>query len=113
MSHYVPVETPGGTIMVEVDSRPEGWQPTGLRFRPMTFKEAVDSLKKNAEFMYKKLADLAPSEIEVSFGIKAGVEGSTAFFALAKANAEGSYTVTLRWKEAPEGSGTGHQDHGE
>jgi len=44
-------------------------------------------------------SDVKPDSIEVTFGLKAAVEGGVAFFGVAKASAEANYTVKMTWKK--------------
>ena len=101
MSDYILVTTPGGTIWVEIEETDEdvdikltAVQDKALR----TFQEATNALKENAKFVLQTLAELGPGEVEVTFGITAGVEAGTPFFGLAKASGQASYTVKLTWK---------------
>ncbi len=101
MSKYIPVETPGGTIWAEIDANSDnaGLVLTSVQDKAVeSFEEVTNSLKKNAQFLLNSLAELAPTEVEVSCGIKVGAEGGNTFFGLAKASGEASYTITLKWK---------------
>ncbi len=98
MSHYIPVKTPGGVIWAEVEEKSEGIETVSAKKALASFEETAEALKENAEFLLKTLESLAPQEVEVSFGIKAGAEAGTPFFGLAKASGEASYTVTIKWK---------------
>jgi hypothetical protein len=100
MTRYVPVETPGGKVWAEIEEADtEGIVlVTAYEDALKSFQEATNALKTNAAFLLESMATLAPQDIEVSFGIKVGVEAGTPFFGLAKASGEGSYTVTLKWK---------------
>ncbi len=99
---YIPVETPGGVIWAEVEDSDEAQRftltatPDKSVFR--SFEETVEALKKNAQHLMNAIVVLAPDEVEVSFGIKVGVEAGVPLFGLAKATGEGSYTVTIKWK---------------
>jgi hypothetical protein len=98
MSKYIPVETPDGVIWVEVDANTDlsGFRLAG---RPVnqTFEESFEIIKNNARRLYTGVLEFAPQEVEVSFGIKFGAEAATPILALAKASAEASYTVTMKW----------------
>lgn len=104
MGDYVIVDTPGGTIWAEVDDIGEDELPQLARKDQTanSFQQTAQAQKRNAQFLVDLLADLSPDEVEVSFGIKTGVEAGIPFFALAKANAEASYTVKLTWKKDSE-----------
>lgn len=101
MSRYIETQTPGGVIIVEVedDGKKDGFKLVGAKDKLPTFEEASKALKKNARYLLDLLDEMAPDEIEVSCGIKAGVEGGSTFWVLAKASAEASYTVKLKWKK--------------
>ncbi len=101
MSNFISVNTPGGQIWVEVDESIESRAPeltsaSEKAFR--NFEQTVTALKKNALFIIKAMEDLAPTEIEATFGITAGVEAGVPLFGLAKASGEASYTVKLKWE---------------
>ena len=110
MSQYTTIETPGGTIWVEVDDRISGNSlvPAGAGNRALeSFEEALNALRANAKEALDAVTNpkfgLAPNEVEISFGITAGAEGGNTFFGLAKVSGEASYTVTLKWKYDGEG----------
>lgn len=107
MNRYIPVETPGGLIWAEVEETDKSKNLTLTSSQDKTlrtFPETVKALRENAKFLLKTLEDLSPQEMEVSFGVKVGVEAGAPFFGLAKASGEGSYTVTLKWKaQEPDG----------
>lgn len=114
MTPYIQFQTEdGGIILVEVEEA-EAYQPgvvkAGLREwtgeavaqASATFEEGLEVVRRNAAAFIKKLRGLSdpPDEIEVTFGLKA--TGELGNFAVAKAGAEASYTVKLKWKR-PEG----------
>lgn len=97
MTRFIPIETPGGTIWAEVEDVTDAVTLTGTTpFQ--SFDQAVQAMKQNAVILLTSLENLAPEEVEVSFGIKAGAEAGTPFFGLAKASGEASYSVKLVWK---------------
>lgn len=100
MTNFIPVDTPGGLILVEVNASTE--PPTiDLVSAPEVFRkfeETVNALKENAAYIRETLGTLAPNEIEVSFGIVVGFEAGISVFGLAKASGEANYSVTLKWK---------------
>jgi hypothetical protein len=59
-------------------------------------------IRRNADVFIKKVRGLSdpPDEVEVTFGLKA--TGELGNFAVAKAGAEASYTITLTWKREAE-----------
>jgi hypothetical protein len=108
MAPYVFVNTPGGEILAEVD---EGTKTERITLAAMpdvaqSFEKAAEAMKANARRLYELLEELSPDEVEISFGIKAGAEGGTPFFGLAKVSGEASYTVTMKWKAGEESSST-------
>jgi hypothetical protein len=101
MSKFIPVQTPGGAIWVEVEDNTaiEKLELTGISEKAQRdFEDAVNALKKNAELALTKMLELSPNEVEISFVIKVGAEAGTPFFALAKASSEASFTVVTKWK---------------
>jgi hypothetical protein len=101
MGQFVPVETSGGVIWAEVDDTADvgGIVLAGANAKFPSFEEAVATLKANATYLREVLKnELAPTEVEISCGIKVGVEGGNTFWGLAKATSEASYTVNLKWK---------------
>lgn len=112
MSQYTTVETPGGIIWVEVDDQisKKALVPASTGNRALTtFEEALTALKTNAKKVFDAVEELAPNEVEISFGIMAGAEGGNTFFGLAKVSGEASYTVTLKWKYDAESEGQSTQ----
>jgi len=103
MSNYIPIETPGGNVWVEIgrnDSEALELMLVGIPENTIkTFTETAKALKANAEFLIEIFQELAPDELEVSFGINAAFEAGTPLFGLAKASAEGSYSVKMKWKK--------------
>lgn len=99
MTHFIPIETPGGKIWAEVEDIDEV-DSVELTGNPpfQSFDQAVQAMKQNAVILLTSLENLGPEEVEVSFGVKAGAEAGTPFFGLAKASGEASYSVKLVWK---------------
>lgn len=102
MGKFVTMDTPGGLIWVEVDDLEGESEDIVLVSKQLdkaseSFKDAVGSFRENAKFLMDSLESLAPGEVEITFGIKAGIEGGTPFFGLAKASTEGSYNVKMKW----------------
>lgn len=102
MSKYVPFETPGGVVWMEVDEAimdtPQLAALENIAFE--SFQDAASALKANAQFLQSMLNELAPSNIVISFGIKAGVEDNVRIFGLAKNSEEAHYSVKLQWEES-------------
>lgn len=110
MTNYIQFATEdGSTILVEA-AEDEAYQPgvvkAGLKDKVQgavvqaqaTFEDGLEVIRRNAAAFIKKVRSLSdpPDEVEVSFGLKA--TGELGNFAVAKAGAEASYTVTLKWK---------------
>lgn len=108
MAQYIQFQTEDGSpILVEIEETYEmGVVKAGLRERAgeavaqatATFEEGLEIVRRNAAAFVKKLRGLSdpPDEIEVTFGLKA--TGELGNFAVARAGAEASYTVRLKWK---------------
>jgi hypothetical protein len=110
MPHYVEFTTEdGATILVET-AEEETYQPgvvkAGLKEKAQeavsqaktSFEDGLEVIRHNADAFIKKVRGLPdpPDKVEVTFGLKA--TGELGNFAVAKAGAEASYTVTLKWK---------------
>lgn len=98
---YIPIKTPGGTIWAEIEDTDQADTPSLASIKDdalRSFQESVEALKTNAQYVIQSLEALGPEEMEVTCGIKVGVEGGTPFFGLAKASGEASYTIKLKWK---------------
>ncbi len=104
MSRYIPMSTPGGTIWVEIEEPTEALTLTGFQDEAArTFQETLEALEINARVICEKVKalgnELAPTEIEIEFGIKAGAEAGIPFFGLAKASGEANFTIKLKWAD--------------
>lgn len=100
MSRFIPVETPGGVIWVEVqDSEAvDSLLLTGVQEKAIdTFEGAVEALKRNASVIRETIADLEPDKIEITCGIKISAEAGTPIFGLAKAGGEANYEIVVKW----------------
>ncbi|MDY7079747.1 MAG: CU044_2847 family protein [Chloroflexota bacterium] len=110
MAHYIQFTTKdGSTILVEA-AEEETYQPgvvkAGLKEKTQeavsqaktSFEDGLEVIRHNADGFIEKVRGLSdpPDEVEVAFGLKA--TGELGNFAVAKAGAEASYTVTLTWK---------------
>lgn len=112
MAHYIQFRTEDGDpILVEVEEAEAsqlGIVRAGLGERigetvvqaRATFEEGLEIVRRHAAAFIQKLRGLSdpPDEMEVTFGLKA--TGELGNFAVAKAGAEASYTVKLKWKRA-------------
>ena len=113
MSRFLSVDTPGGPIWVEVSDEDDTESVELVANRKeihRTFEASAQALKRNAQYLIDSMASLKPTEMEVTFGMSVGVEASTPVFALAKANGEASYTVTLKWKSDDQSEGVSKAD---
>ena len=117
MTRYIQFETEGdGAILIEVEeseedvpqrggvtkaARPGKLEETVTKVQ-ITFEDALDVVRRNADAFIRKLRGLSdpPDEVEVTFGLKA--MGEVGNFAVAKAGAEANYAVKLTWKREQE-----------
>lgn len=100
MSNYIPVETPGGIIWVEISAKEDVniLELTAFQDRAYeSFRDTANALKANAQYLKELILELQPDGVEISFGIKVGVEGGNTFFGLAKATSEANYDVKITW----------------
>jgi hypothetical protein len=112
MPYYIefPAED-GSNILVEVDeqevSPDAGLVKAGVKEKvketlaiaQTTFEEAVErAVRRNAQAMLQAVKSLPepPTEVEITFGLKATGEIGNA--AVAKSSGEGNYTIKLAWK---------------
>jgi hypothetical protein len=104
----------GSPVVFEVEphGHPPGPSPVSrfsdtLEKAGGSIEESLDSVKRLAETVVRKLRESAPetpNEIQVSFGLKVVAELQA--FAIAKASGEANYTVTLKWvKPGPKAEG--------
>ena len=105
MSNYATVDTPGGSILVELENTDnvDGIELASSRGSLPSFEEAGNSLKENAKYLLEIMKDLSPNEVEVSCGIKVGAEGGNILWGLAKTSGEASFTITLKWNDKKDG----------
>ncbi len=104
MSTFVPIMTPAGTIWAEVEEHDEigirRASVSGQDAAASSFEDAFSAIKGNAQYIFNSLRNnLSPDELEISFGIKAGVEGGQPFFGVAKTSSEGNYSIRIVWKK--------------
>lgn len=107
MSNYIPFETPGGVIWVEIEESVNGsLLISAFQDKIFTsYEDVIVALTANAQMLRGMLEGLQPSGIEISFGIKAGVgpgsivgpEGT--FFALSKGTDDAHLCVKVRWED--------------
>jgi hypothetical protein len=104
MSRYVTFTLPDGSaVILESDEPDVGVIRAGigekLEQAGQTFEQAAESARKAALVVLEKVRGLhdAPSEVEITFGLKAS--GEIGSLVVAKAGAEASYSVTLKWRK--------------
>lgn len=99
MSNFVVTATPAGEILVEVDEAPaDGVELLSIGDRLPSFEDACEAVRKNSMHLLKILEAIDPDEVELTCGIKVGVEGGNIFWGLAKASGEANYEVKIKWK---------------
>ena len=99
----------GGTVLVEaadeqgelagvVKAATRGERGAVVAQAKEKFEAGLAVVRQNADAFLQQVRGLseAPSEVEITFGIKAS--GELGNFAVARAGAEASYTVKLTWK---------------
>lgn len=99
----VPVEA-GGRLVVEVrdSDLPDGLQPVGpgvvLTRAARSLEAAIDDVRPALQVMLDRLRALAPTEVEVEFGLVLTAEAGVV---VAKGGGEVHFAVTLIWKANP------------
>jgi hypothetical protein len=99
MERFVPLEFYGSRALIEVD---EGVKKVGIKLlgkgdKWPKFEDAVETMKRSAQFLKECVNALAPSEVELTCGLKVGVEGGNTFWGFAKTSGEATYSVRLKW----------------
>jgi hypothetical protein len=94
---FVEVETPSGLVYIEVDEYSGRLPATSDKQIQQKLNESLAPLKDYAAKVLGAVNDLSPTEVKISFGIKATVEADLLVFGLAKAGGEASYMVDLKW----------------
>ena len=119
MSRYLQFRAEDGstTLLVEVEDEEvaaaDGVVKAGVRDKldeavavaESTFEAAVRTLVRyNAQALILAVRSLAdpPSEVEITFGLKA--TGEVGNLAIAKAGGEANYNVKLNWKQTTDGT---------
>lgn len=93
----------GSTLLVEVDASTEGAIKAAdssgnlIIKAEKQFKDALASVKQSVKMLGRELSELAPDEVEVTFGIK--TTGEAGMFAVCKVGGEMNYEVKLRWSK--------------
>lgn len=118
MAQYIQFSTEdGATILVEaaeVEASQSGVIKAGLGDKVQdtvvaakaSLEEGLEIVRHNASVFIEKVRGLSdpPDEVEMAFGLKA--TGELGNFAVAKAGAEASYEVTLKWKRDKDNQST-------
>lgn len=94
----------GNTILVEIDEPDQGGLVKVSRAgdviskASLTLEKSLEKVRPVAQYVIQQLRKLhdAPSEIQVSFGLKLSAEAGAV---LASASTEANYTVTLKWEK--------------
>lgn len=80
-------------VQFEIDP-PPGFRPAGTGKVAGRVRDAVEPAVQAAREVLERTRDLAPDQVQVTFGVK--VTG-TASWLVARAAAEGNFQVTLSW----------------
>ncbi len=102
MNNFALTNTPGGDIFVEIeeiDDESKIELVRGSKEQSSTFEKASNSLKTNAAYIKKILENLAPDAIEITCGLKFGIEGGNSIWGLAKVNTEANYSISMKWSK--------------
>lgn len=99
MNDYIEYELDDGTIIQFEGESGGGRVGLGDTARH-TFGATLDNVKKVAQEVRTRLADVEAQEVEVSFGLKATGEAGSGFV-FGKVGLDASYTVTLKWTKPP------------
>jgi len=97
---FIEMEAIEGTILVEIEeNNVDGLELIGIKEKISSLKDFLDSLFANGKAVIEKAKELTPDELEISFGIKGGVEFGTPVWGLAKATSESSINIKMKWKK--------------
>lgn len=113
MAHYIKYQTDdGNSLLVEVEDKnhspKEGVVRAGRLGEQLQetiqevgtkFEAAMDVINQNVRTIINKIESISvmPSEVEVTFGLKA--TGEAGVFAVAKITAEANYTIKMKWQQ--------------
>ncbi len=109
MSRYIeyPLED-GSSVIIEIaEESSNGLMEAGipgadkvLKVATQAFDKAIDGAYGSANLLLQKLRklDKTPSEISITFGLKATGEIGSDKLVVAKTGGEANYTVTLKWE---------------
>ena len=103
MKKIIPLKTIGGIIYAEVDVDTDDSDSIVLASKSDvdtavgSFDAIINAIKQDAQHLKDSVDGLAPNEVEISIGIKAGVKGGTTIFFLSEVSGEASYTVKMKW----------------
>ena len=99
MGRFIEMEAIEGSILVEIEENDNGGiELIGRKDMMSSLKDFLDSLIANGKAVIEKSKELSPDELELSFGIKGGVEFGTPVWGLAKASGESSINIKMKWK---------------
>ena len=72
----------------------------GVEKSEKKFSEALESMRRSAIAIKRKLEGLGADEVEVKFGLV--TTSKAGFFEVAELGVEANYEVTLKWKNTPQ-----------
>ncbi len=106
MVNFIPFNTPAGVVWIQVDlvdgvSVVNAFQDTAFD----SFEEAAAAMTSNAKLIRNMLVNLQPTSVEITFGMKAGLnpglvgDQQKRIFALAGNRDNANYWVKVKWEE--------------
>lgn len=107
MSNFIPFNTPAGVVWIQVEDSVDGTSVANAVQNTAfdSFEEAAAALTSNAKLIRDMLVDQQPTGIEITFGIKAGLNPGLVgtdqkrIFALAGSRDNANYWVKVKWEE--------------
>lgn len=100
MSNFIKADQfEGGYVAIEVtDVAGAGTEVSPNRMKVEEFDNCIEDTKIIAEKALRTFTSLDIEEVELEFGIKAGVELGVAFWFITKAATEANFNVKMKWK---------------
>ena len=100
MSRFIEMNGVEGQLLVEIDDNNfNDIELIGIREKLSSLSNVMDEILQNGKHVIKKAQELSPDELEISFGIKGGIEAGNPVWGLAKASGEGHLSITIKWKK--------------
>jgi len=100
MGRFIEMDAIEGSILVEIEENNlDGIELIGIKDKMSSLKDFLDSLFANGKAVIEKAKELSPDELEISFGVKGGLELGTPVWGLAKATGESSINIKMKWKK--------------